>query len=1538
MQDEWDKSGIAIIGMCARFPGAPDTDAFWQNLRNGIESVHHFSDDELRAVGIDQAVLDDPDYVKAAAFLDDPDAFDAAFFGQSHREAEITDPQHRVLLECAWTALEDAGYNPRTFPGAIGVYAGANISTYLLANLASNPAVLDSCTPLQLMLANANDFLSTRIAYKLNLRGPSYAIGCACSTSLVAVHIACESLLNEECDMALAGGVSINVGLRYGYRYLEGGMASPDGRCRPFDAKAQGTIFGSGAGLVVLKRLGEALADGDTIHAIIKGSAINNDGSLKVGYTAPSVDGQAQVIVEALARAGVSPASLSYIETHGTATPLGDPIEIQALTKAFRVHASAPHSCPIGSVKSNIGHLDAAAGIAGLIKTVLALEHKQLPPSLHFEQPNPNINFKDSPFYVNTALTDWPSDGGLRYAGVSSFGIGGTNAHVILQEASPQQPAVPTRPPQLLSLSAKTETALTQMTANLADHMQKHSELNLADVAYTLQVGREAFSHRRFVLAHSVLDAIDALHHLERQFAGTWTEIGKKRPIAFMFPGQGAQYVNMGRDLYEHEPVFRQEVDRGATALQHELGFDLRDVLYPDTTGEAEATERLQQTAVTQPALFVIEYALAQMWQSWGIRPQALVGHSIGEYVAACLAGVFTLQDALSLVAARGRLMQSLPGGVMLAVPLPESELAPLLSDDLAVAAVNGPSRCVVSGPRAAVDQLERWLVDDGVSVRRLHTSHAFHSPMMDPILAPFTELVSRIKLQPPQTPYLSNVSGKWVTAEEATNPEYWARHLRRTVRMADNLAQLLADKDRVLLELGPGETLCSLARQHPHFQPGHAIVSALRHARDAQDDVAVARMAVGRLWLAGAEPDWTRLHGKERPRRVPLPSYPFAKERYWIQASGRNAAAPVAAPTPDKQTDVATWFYIPTWQRMLSDTLDRDELAAQSRRWLLFADEQGVADELAQTLAVLRQSVSIVRAGTGFQREGRVYAINPESRGDYDALVSALREAGQLPDKLLHLWNITDPASPPLLTQAQTLGYYSLLYWVQAMMQAEVEHAVDLVVVANQLFALTGQEVHSPEKATLLGMCKVIPQEYENAHCQVLDIGTPQAGASEAVTTQILAAALHPAQTDIAYRGSQCWKQIYQPLSATPTRTCRLRKNGVYLLTGGLDDIGMDLAQHLAQTWQARLAMIEEPSFPPASAWDGWLATHSSNHPISQKILQARALADCGGQVLVVNAQLTDEAQVQDVVERVTAHWGPIHGVIHNASSSGKWPYLTIADTGPEESAEQFAPRVQGTINLARALAGRPLDFCLLNSSLASVLGTVGTGAYTAANRFMEAFAQQQHQMHGGIWTSVNWDAWENSQMTTMSAELARVAITRDEGIAIFERVLGLGIEQVIISTVNLAARSAQGQDRRQPSRADGIAKTASRPRPDLPTPYVPPGNEREHIVAEIWQQAFGIERVGVLDNFFELGGDSLMAIQMVARLKRALQVDVPVVSLYEGLTIRSLVGLLDAARQTRPEEGGVTSATQREAHAPRRREIQQQQRARRSERRHSE
>lgn len=901
--------GVAIIGVAARLPGAKNAEQFWQNQRNAVESISQFREDELEVANA-ASLAKRPEYIRARSILSDPEYFDAGFFGIFPREAEFIDPQQRIFLECCWEALEDAAYNPFAYSGAISVYGGSSPSTYFLSRLCSNPKFVREYTSAYqvgnypAMLGSSPDFLATRVSYKLDLRGPAFTMVAGCSTSLLAICQACQGLLTYQADMALAGAVSVSFPQKRGYLYQEGGMVSSDGHCRPFDANASGTVFGSGCAVVLLKRLEDAVKDGDHVYAVVRGFGMNNDGSARVGYTAPSVEGQSRAIVMAQEAAGIDPNTIGYIEAHGTATPLGDPIELAALSKAFENKTSRRGFCAIGTVKANIGHIDVASGAAGLIHAAFSIKHGELTPTLHFQKPNPNFNMQDSPFFVNTKLRPWQVMDGPRRAGVSSFGVGGTNAHVILEQAPEQSASPAKRTSQLLLVSARSEAALNASAQRLAAHLLENPDSNLADVAFTLQVGRRPFDYRRMLVSTSAGDASHALSagDPKRVFSRKVSSAAPK--CCFLFPGQGSQQPNMGRSLYESESVFRQEIDNCAAILKPHLGLDLRDLLYPAQAVTDELRDAVTQTILAQPAIFSIEYALAKLWMSWGIQPSVMIGHSVGEFVAACLAGVFNLDDALRLIAVRGRLMQALPHGAMLSVRLSEAELLPLLGADLSLAAVNAPSLSVVSGPADSIARLEEELNRRNVVHRRLHTSHAFHSSMMDPILEPFVAEVKKTALRVPVIPYISGVTGDWITPEQATNPRYWATHFREGVRFSAGISRLRAKDDCVLLEVGPGNVLATLARQHPAASD-QIVVSSLTNGTAQLSESDAIQQALGWIWLGGIQPDWHAFHSGDRRLRVSLPTYPFERQRFWIESSPAEETDAVAGSPADERTVV---------------------------------------------------------------------------------------------------------------------------------------------------------------------------------------------------------------------------------------------------------------------------------------------------------------------------------------------------------------------------------------------------------------------------------------------------------------------------------------------------------------------------------------------------------------------------------------------------------------------------------------------------------
>jgi amino acid adenylation domain-containing protein len=1133
---------VAVVGMAGRFPGADDVDVFWRNLRAGLESICHFSEHEVVAAGVDPVLAARPDYVRARGVLEGADLFDAGFFGYSPREAELTDPQQRLFLECAWHALEDAGHDPSRFPGEVGVYGGVTLSTYFLENLYPHFELLEEVGGYQAAIGTDRDFLTTQVSYKLDLAGPSVDVQTACSTSLVAVHLACRALRSGECDMALAGGVSVKVPQTAGYLYTDGGIDSPDGSCRAFDAEGRGTVWGSGLGIVVLRRLEDALADGDPIRAVIRGTAINNDGADKVGYTAPSVEGQAAVIAAAQEDAGVAPESIGYVEAHGTGTELGDPAEVAALERAFRRRSREdgeerdrpPIRPPVrlGSVKTNLGHLGAAAGVTGLIKAVLALEREEIPPSLHFERPNPRIDLESGPFRVAAKLEAWPRGPVPRRAGVSSFGLGGTNAHAILEEAPAPAARTPARPWPLLVLSARSETALDSATDALAGWLEARPGLGpeeLSDLAHTLQIGRKAFDHRRIVAVRDASDARRALGAGRARRTLTGNVAAGRPRVVFLYPGQGAQHPGMARQLHRDEPVFRDALDRCFELLGEALGAELRTLLLAEGDPDGGLAVRLTETRHAQPALLAVEHALTELWASWGVRPAAILGHSLGEYGAATAAGVLSLADALALVTARGEMMHAMPAGAMLSVAEPEDRVAERLEAfaGLAVAAVNSPGSAVVSGTEAAIAAFAEALDGDGVEHRRVVTSHAFHSAMMDPVLGPYAERVSAVELRTPEIPFLSNLTGDWITAEQATDPAYWAHQLRGAVRFGDGLGRLLAEDDTLLLEVGPGRTLGSLARRRTRGQPGR-VVSSLPHPRDTASATAVCHEAAGRLWIAGAEIEWRGLSGPGR-RRVRLPGYPFERARYWIgpgMPSVPRAAAALAAGQ----------LYAPVWRPARLGP--RPEVKAgggslAKERWLLVLDEAGIGEALAGRLMEAGGRPIVVRSGERFGGDGESgYTVDLDDPASLDELFRSLADAGDRVDRAVSLEPVTRSRARALPAGRRGRCFMRLYRLAAALAgAAEAGDRVDLCVVSTRLHEISGGPTLA-EIATLLAACRSIPLELPAVGCRSIDLPVPRSrAASSKLAERLLGEIARGTAAEVAYQGSgQRWVRTLEP------------------------------------------------------------------------------------------------------------------------------------------------------------------------------------------------------------------------------------------------------------------------------------------------------------------------------------------------------------------------------------------------------------------------
>jgi acyl transferase domain-containing protein/acyl carrier protein len=1363
---------LAIIGIAGRFPGANHVDEFWENIKEGVESITFFSDQELAAAGEDPSLLRNPNYVKARPLLDGIELFDAAFFGINPREAEIIDPQHRIFLECAWEALENSGYTTNENLGRIGVFASTSRSSYLINNLMTNPEIAKSVGFIQMLLSNDRDYLPTRVSYKMNLTGPSININTACSSSLVAVGFACQSLLNYQTDLALAGGVTVMVPQIRGYLYQEGGIISPDGHCRSFDANAKGTIFGSGLGIVVLKRLNEALNDRDHIYAIIKSSAVNNDGAVKVGFSAPSIDGQAEVIAEAIALAGVDARTIDYVETHGTGTGLGDPTEIAALTKAFRLHTDEKGFCAIGSVKTNVGHLNSAAGIAGLIKIALALKNQLVPPSLHFRQPNPQIDFNNSPFYVNTEAKKWKKGPTPRRASVSSFGVGGTNAHVIIEEAPPVPLAKASTPLSLLILSTKSKPSLAAARRNLARHLKKNSHLAISDVAFTLQIGRKSFNHRWMGLCRSREDAINLLESRDSRRTSENALSSKKQSVIFMFPGQGSQYVNMGKGLYRMMPDFRSIVDQCADFLLSEWGIDLRSILFAERNKAKYAAPEVRQTLNAQLSLFIIEYALADRLMRLGVRPQAMMGHSIGEYVAACLAGVFTLNDALSLIVSRGKLMETLPGGAMLAVSQSERDIRENLEGNLSLAASNSPTLCVVSGPLEDICRCEEKLNNINIAHHRLHTSHAFHSQMMEPILPEFTEQVKSVKLNPPQIPYISNVTGTWIRTKEATDANYWARHMRCTVLLSDGFRRLLEGENRIAVEVGPGQTLTTLARQHNHKQRNHVFLNTLPHAMDSRSDEDVLLKTLGRIWCSGFDIDWKDLHPESGCHRLPLPTYPFERKRFWIEPKPVSIVGGDLHKQSNKKRDMAEWFYRPVWRESyLENRSTYVDLKSKRINWLFFIDECQLGQQLVNKLEDANQQVTIVRIGDHFAKLGKnTFSLDPSVYDHYTALLQKLQETATVPQIICHLWGITPASfaypSIPFLNQIQRKAFDSLLHVAQVFSKRNGNDPLRIEVVTNNMQKVTSNDQLCPEKAILMGPCRVIPKEYPGVSCRSIDIDLAEATSELAEPMlDMLMQELLVASDDsiIALRGKHRWIQTFEniKLNKHERDSIRLRKEGVYLITGGLGGVGLQIAHHLASNFQAQLVLIQRSVLPPVTEWQQWLENHEKHDHVSRKIRKIKKLQKFGGKIIVVSADISDIEKIRETVKQTQTAFGRINGVFHCA---GIPDGALIKRRKPEMAEMVMSPKVKGTLVIDKVFRDQKLDFCILFSSLSSYLAPVGQVGYAASNAFLDAFAHYKAHQKDSPTISINWDSWKGVGMAANRPKLYTSPMTEPD------------------------------------------------------------------------------------------------------------------------------------------------------------------------------
>ena len=1415
---------IAIVGMAGRFPGAPDLHAFWRNIREGVEVLERFSDADLAAAGIPAAAAADPRYVRNGSALQNPESFDAAFFGITPREAQLMDPQQRVFLECAWAALENSG-NTGTEPElSVGVYGGAGFNSYLTSQLMHASDVVAAAGGYQVMLANDKDFLCTRVSYKLDLRGPSVTVQTACSTSLVAVVMACRALARGECDLALAGGVSIGFPQRAGYLHQEGMILSPDGRCRPFDVKASGTRPSSGCGVVVLKRLDEALADGDTIHAVIRGAAMNNDGAAKAGYTAPSVDGQVDVIATAQALADVDARSVQYVEAHGTGTPLGDPIEVAALTQVFRAASADVGFCRLGSLKANLGHLDTAAGVASLIKASLVLSNRCLPPLVNFTAPNPQLGLLQSPFSASASAAAWEQSSHPRRAGVSSFGIGGTNAHVVLEEAPPLESRTASKGPHLLLLSARSASALEQMAKNLTDHLAAHPHLDLRDVEHTLQTGRRTFAHRRISVVSdkgASLVSQSAVHE------------GGASNVVFLFSGQGSQHPRMGHGLYSTEPVYREVIDRCAELLKPHIEADLRDLMFDEA-----AWARINETRFAQPALFATSLALAKFLESCGIRPSAMLGHSIGEYVAAHLAGVLSLEDALKVVAGRGRLMQSMAPGTMAAVHLAAGELRGRLLPQVEIAAVNAPDLCVISGSVDAVSAQLDALKAAGVESRALHTSHAFHSKMMEPALQDFGALMQSVSLKAPTIPYVSNLTGTWITPQQAQSARYYVDHLRNPVLFEAGV-RAVAASGAVLLEVGPGNVLATLAR----LTLGRHVIQSLGRAQEPGNDAVHVREAVGRLWLQGANVDFRGLHAGHKPRKVPLPTYPFERVKFSV--------TPTAGAAPRASEHQDDWFYTHSWVRDDS-TFDS---AALDGTWIIVGDQGEMTHAVANAFANAGATPLVVSSGT-----------------------AALRKADEQTTGIVYL---RDAAASSHLD-----AYDALIAIGTGLSAIARQSGAQLLYVTTRAQTVLNEPVADPTVALASGPVKVLPTEVPGLHVRAVDLD-PRDSAAAAANLVEEAAAIDGI-SESAWRDGIRWIRKLTRVSLPPADPERLplQRRGVYLITGGTGGMGLSIAKWLAENYQARLLLTSRKGSAPAEA--------------------IREIEQAGGSVRVAKADAADCAAMSAAIQTSVREWGAINGVIHAAGVSGsgglaalKSPEESRATLAPKVGGLQVLIEILGKEPLDFVALMSSVN------SVAGTPGTVDyAGANAVLDAFPQSAARPAGWRRV---MTFNWGAWKDvgmaaqlqvpaSRRAQWEAFLAK-AIEPRAGVESFARGLASNRSRVVVASYDLLAQERAAEEQAGSPRTP-TPQAADTPSATTATVSGAAPGSIEAQVAAIWSDLLGIPQIGLDDDFFQLGGHSLLATRVLARLEEVLGARLSLRDIFEAPTVRQTSERIQAAR----------------------------------------
>jgi acyl transferase domain-containing protein/acyl carrier protein len=1511
-----DDDAVCIVGVGCRFPGGGDgPEQFWQSLLAGKGAERDVPPDRW-----DAAAHFDPDpavpgkaYTTRGGFLDDVAGFDAGFFGISPAEALRMDPQQRLLLEVSWAALEDAGIAADRLRGSrTGVFVG------MMSSQEYGRLELDSDGDLCLDdpyfgYGTAPSVAAGRLSYAMDLRGPSMCVDTACSSSLLGVHLAAESLRRGECELALAGGVSALVHPAAMIQACAAHMLARDGRCKPFDERADGFLMAEGCGFVVLERLGDALARGHRVLGLLRGSAVNQDGRSN-GMTAPSPEAQAGVIRRALAAAGVEPGEVGYVEAHGSGTRLGDAIELSALQEVF--HDGRDPSSPllIGAVKGNVGHLLGAAGVAGLIKALHVLRDGRVPPNRHFDEPSSAIDWSRAPVVVpgKTVALEGPGSG---LAGVSSFGWSGTNVHVVLERWAPERASANDGRAQLVPVSARTETALQGAAAGLAEHLEALPAPAFADAAYTLQAGRAALEHRAAYVCESPADAAAALRDLAGGGAGAQVRPGTSLRPVFLFPGTGDQYPGMGADLYAGEPACRAALDACADAAAPLLGADLREVLYAGgergrPAAEASLAARLGRGACATPpdaddplgrtdvahcAVFAIEYALARLLQSWGIEPAGMVGYSLGEYVAACMAGVFAPEDGVRLVARRAQLISDLGDGAMVAVAAAAPELEDLLAGGVSVAAINGPAMTVLSGAAERVATVEGELDNRGLAHQRIRTRHALHSSVLERIRADVEALVAGVGPREPSIPFVSSSTGTWIEAGQAREPAYWAQQMIAPVRFDKAIAEVARMPGAALLEVGPGQTLASLARQ--------ALIGA-----ETRDTVVAATLPVGMAagrggdreqvlravaayWTGGGAVDWERLHESGGRRIGQLPTYSFEHQRFWPDGRRAPVCAPAEAEPQGNLPDLGDWGYAPVWRQSLLATAPVDS----PPRWLVFCDGSELSEAIGRGLRDRAADVVTVRPGEGFDSSAPdVYTIDPARTDDHEQLLAHLDSAGRFPERVLHGWSLTPNHEAG--QAAMDRSFLSLLAAVRAVGRRAAGRSVGVVALSTGVHDVLGDEDTEPMKATLLGLCRTTEQEFSTIRCRNVDVApSATAGLAARLLEEIHA---DPPDPSVAYRGAHRWVQTWEATRLDAVETGRVwRENGAYLITGGLGGLGLALARRLARR-PVRLALLGRTALPPRERWDD--EALMADAATRRRVEAIRELEALGAEVLPLAGDVAEPAQVAVAVAQARERFGTIHGVVHAAGV----PAGGLIQLKTRQDAETvLRPKVAGALALQEALGDEPLDFFVLYSSAVVAHGGLGESDYCAANCFLDAFAHRARRRGAPVtaidWGPWQWDSWTEDRLNGAGSRLRDLrrehGITDEEGVELLTRILGGDHPQVLVAQqdpARLAARWAELTSQLVAPVEPGRAY----PRPALRTPYAAPRTDLERTISAVWQRYLGLDRVGVDDQFFELGGTSLIGLTIVGELEREVGTALSAADLLAAPTPGALAALIGA------------------------------------------